>query len=100
MLQTPLDEFEKLLFASREHADGWVGLYWGKTTAERRQGKTINDAIVLSWPEWIETNGKKMAGESDPGRENALIPGDTKSATISVDFEPIPILALSAVHSR
>lgn len=59
-LKAPLDEFEKFLFASREHAHGWVGFYWGKTPAELRQGKTINDAIVLSWLDWFVKNGKKM----------------------------------------
>lgn len=63
VLHAPLDEFEKFLVASREHADGWVGFYWGKTPAELRQGKTINDAIVLSWLEWFEKNGKMMQGE-------------------------------------
>jgi len=59
-LKAPLEEFEKFLFASREHARGWVGFYWGKTPAELRQGKTINDAIVLSWLDWFVKNGKKM----------------------------------------
>ena len=35
-----LDEFEKFLFASRDHAHGWVGFYWGKTPAELRQELT------------------------------------------------------------
>jgi hypothetical protein len=59
-LKAPLEEFEKFLFASREHASGWVGFYWGKTPAELRRGTTINDAIVLSWLDWFEKNGKKM----------------------------------------
>ncbi|MFN0018129.1 MAG: cellulase family glycosylhydrolase [Pirellulaceae bacterium] len=59
-LNAPLDEFEKFLFASRDHAHGWVGFYWGKTPAELRQGTTIGDAILLSWLEWFEKNGKKM----------------------------------------
>lgn len=59
-LKAPLEEFEKFLFASREHAHGWVGFYWGKTPAELRQGKTINDAIVLSWLDWFVKNGQKM----------------------------------------
>lgn len=63
LLHAPLDEFDKFLFASRDHADGWVGFYWGKTPAELRQGKTISDAIVLSWLDWFEKNGGKMRGE-------------------------------------
>ncbi len=63
LLKAPLDEFEKFLLASREHADGWVGFYWGKTPAELRQGKTISDAIVLSWLDWFEKNGREMRGE-------------------------------------
>lgn len=65
VLQAPLDEFEKFLFASREHAHGWVGFYWGKTPAELRQGKTIGDAILLSWLDWFEKNGKKMRAEQE-----------------------------------
>ena len=64
-LQAGQDEFEKFLFASRDHAHGWVGFYWGKTPAELRQGKTIGDAIVLSWLDWFEKNGKKMRGEQE-----------------------------------
>ena len=63
ILHAPLDEFEQFLFASRDHADGWIGFYWGKTPAELRQGKTFSDALVLSWLEWFEKNGKKMRGE-------------------------------------
>ena len=62
-LQAGQDEFEKFLYASRDHAHGWVGFYWGKTPAELRQGKTIGDAIVLSWLEWFEKNGDKMQGK-------------------------------------
>ncbi|HEX5035204.1 MAG TPA: cellulase family glycosylhydrolase, partial [bacterium] len=36
-LQAPLEEFEKFLFASRGHARGWIGFYWGKTPQELRQ---------------------------------------------------------------
>ena len=60
ILHAPLGEFEKFLFASREHAHGWVGFYWGKTPTELRQGKTIGDALTLSWLEWFEKNGEKM----------------------------------------
>jgi Cellulase (glycosyl hydrolase family 5) len=63
ILHAPLDEFDKFLVASRQLAHGWVGFYWGKTPAELRQGKTISDAIVLSWLEWFGKNGKQMRGE-------------------------------------
>ena len=63
ILHAPLDEFEKFVDGSRKDASGWIGFYWGKTPAELRQGKTFGDALVLSWLEWFEKNGKKMRGE-------------------------------------
>ncbi len=50
-LKCSLDDFNTFLDRTKTGADGWVGFYWGKTPAELRQGKTIVDAIVLSWLE-------------------------------------------------
>jgi hypothetical protein len=47
-------ELREFIEASRTHAAGWVGFYWGKTAEEYRAGKTIGDAIMLSWLELFQ----------------------------------------------
>ena len=42
-------ELTPFIGASSEHADGWFSFYWGRTPKEYQAGKTIRDAIVLSW---------------------------------------------------
>ncbi len=50
-LKCSVPEFEQFLDDSREIANGWIGFYWGKTPEGLRQGKTIQDALVLKWLE-------------------------------------------------
>jgi len=48
-LKCPPEQFEEFLEGSRAVAEGWIGFYWGKTPDELRQGKTIQDALLLRW---------------------------------------------------
>jgi hypothetical protein len=61
-LKCPLDDFERFLDGSKEHAAGWVGFYWGKTPDELRRGGTIGDAIMLRWLEVFEKRAKAARG--------------------------------------
>jgi hypothetical protein len=52
-------ELSAFLDESRSHAAGWIGFYWGKTPDEYRKGKTMQDAIVLSWLELFQEKRPK-----------------------------------------
>ncbi|MFH1301750.1 MAG: cellulase family glycosylhydrolase [Planctomycetota bacterium] len=62
-LKSSPQEFQEFLQKSKQHADGWVGFYWGKTHDEYKQGKTIGDAIMAGWLEYFENNGPLFKGE-------------------------------------
>lgn len=47
-------ELEEFIEASKKHAAGWIGFYWGKTPDELRQSNTIPDAITLKWLEMFQ----------------------------------------------
>lgn len=47
-------ELEEFLDASRKHAAGWIGFYWGQTPEELRQLKTIPAAMTLGWLELFQ----------------------------------------------
>lgn len=47
-------ELGKFLDASKEHATGWIGFYWGTTPDEYRRMKTLRAAVVLSWLELFQ----------------------------------------------
>lgn len=53
-------ELDEFIEASRKHAAGWVGFYWGKTPEELRQSKTIPDALMLGWLELFEKKAKTL----------------------------------------
>ena len=55
-------ELESFIDASRDQASGWIGFYWGKTPAECRQSKRIEDAMTVAWLELFEKKTKQMAG--------------------------------------
>jgi hypothetical protein len=47
-------ELEEFIVASKKHAAGWIGFYWGKPPEELRRSNTIADAMTLSWLEMFE----------------------------------------------
>ena len=53
-LKCGAEELGQFIDKSRQHATGWIGFYWGKTPDEYRKGKTIGDAIALSWLELFQ----------------------------------------------
>jgi hypothetical protein len=53
-------ELEEFIEASKKHAAGWIGFYWGKTPEELRRSKTIPDALTLGWLELFEKKAKVM----------------------------------------
>lgn len=50
------DDFKKFIDRSKEHADGWIGFYWGQSPQELKPAKTIGEAILLNWLEYFEAN--------------------------------------------
>jgi hypothetical protein len=60
LLKCTLPEFRQFLRDSKAHATGWVGFYWGKTLAECRKSKTMQDALVAAWLEVFQSEAKTM----------------------------------------
>lgn len=58
-LKAGLDEFARFIAASRQHAAGHLGFYWGRAPTELRPAKTIADAMMLSWLEYFQREAKK-----------------------------------------
>lgn len=59
-LKCGADELGQFIDKSKKHATGWIGFYWGKTPEEYRKGKTLRDAIVLSWLELFQQKRKML----------------------------------------
>jgi hypothetical protein len=51
-------ELEEFIEASKKHAAGWIGFYWGKPPDELRRSRTIPDAMMLGWLELFERKAK------------------------------------------
>ena len=62
-LKSSPKEFEEFLLKSKQHADGWIGFYWGKSIDEYKAGKTIGDAITASWLEFFLKNGAQFKAQ-------------------------------------
>jgi len=56
-LRCGLEDFERFLDATRPHAAGWIGFYWGKTPAEYKDPKTIGEAVTRQWLELFREKG-------------------------------------------
>lgn len=49
-----IEELDRFIDGSREHAQGWIGFYWGRTIEEySRPGATIGEAITKAWLEYF-----------------------------------------------
>ncbi|WP_435010289.1 cellulase family glycosylhydrolase [Tundrisphaera lichenicola] len=48
-LGASLEETESFIDRSKEHVDGWISFYWGKTIEESEKKKDLQGAIVASW---------------------------------------------------
>jgi hypothetical protein len=53
-------ELEQFIEASKKHAAGWIGFYWGKPPEELRRSKTISDALMLGWLELFQRKAKAL----------------------------------------
>jgi hypothetical protein len=53
-------ELEEFLEASRKHAAGVIGFYWGKPPEALRRSKTIADALTLGWLELFERKARAL----------------------------------------
>ena len=52
-LSCSVEELDQFIDGSKKLATGWIGFYWGKTTAEYKQGKrSIGDSMMLNWLEY------------------------------------------------
>jgi hypothetical protein len=52
-LHCSLEGFKRFLEASKQHASGWIGFYWGEPIDELRRKNTIKDAITAGWLEFF-----------------------------------------------
>lgn len=50
-LRCGIEEMEQFIDKSREHVDGWISFYWGKTIEENRRQGDLRGAIVAHWLE-------------------------------------------------
>ncbi|HEV3343187.1 MAG TPA: alpha/beta fold hydrolase [Pirellulales bacterium] len=57
-------ELGEFIEASKKHAAGWIGFYWGKTPEELRQSKSVADALTLGWLELFQRNAKMANAQS------------------------------------
>jgi hypothetical protein len=64
-LKCSATELEEFIEASRKHAAGWIGFYWGKPPEALRQSHSISDALTLGWLELFQRKAKG----SENGRE-------------------------------
>ena len=48
-LTCTVPELRQFIEASRKHAAGWVGFYWGQTPAELSKPGSIAEAITATW---------------------------------------------------
>jgi hypothetical protein len=55
-LRCSMAEFGQFIDASKKHACGWIGFYWGKTPEELRRSHDIGDAITLAWLEFFQSH--------------------------------------------
>jgi hypothetical protein len=53
-------KLEEFIEASKKHAAGWIGFYWGRTPEELRRSNTISDALTLGWLELFEKKAKEI----------------------------------------
>jgi hypothetical protein len=53
-------DLEEFIEASRKHAAGWIGFYWGRTPEELRRSNSISDALTLGWLELFQRKAKAM----------------------------------------
>jgi hypothetical protein len=54
------EELDEFIEASRKHAAGWIGFYWGKPPEELRRSTTIPDALTLGWLELFQRKAKGL----------------------------------------
>lgn len=69
-LKCGVEDLERFLIASREHACGWIGFYWGKTPKELKPPKTIGEALTLGWLELFQRKRELMLGRNESKRED------------------------------
>lgn len=50
------ENFATFIEASKAHARGWIGFYWGQTLAELEKPKSIPEALTKSWLEFFKAN--------------------------------------------
>lgn len=58
-LRCSIEELATFFDRSKSIATGWIGFYWGKTSAECRASKTIGDALTLGWLEFFQAHSSK-----------------------------------------
>jgi hypothetical protein len=58
-LNCSANELGEFIEASKKHAAGWIGFYWGKTPDELRRSNSVADTLTL---EWLELFEKKASG--------------------------------------
>ncbi len=58
-LKCTLAELDDFLSASRKHAAGHLGFYWGKPPDELRKSKALADALMLAWLDYFQKRARR-----------------------------------------
>jgi hypothetical protein len=62
-LKAGLDDFARFIDGSREHADGWIGFYWGQTREECAANGTIAGAITSQWLDFFAERARTLSAD-------------------------------------
>jgi hypothetical protein len=66
-LQCSMASFAGFIEASRPHAAGWLGFYWGKTIEELGAGtNSLADALTKQWLEFFQAQTPRVAQTAPP----------------------------------
>lgn len=58
-LSSSIEEVDAFIEGSREHADGWISFYWGKSIEESEKQGDIPGAMIAAWLRYFSTHAPK-----------------------------------------
>jgi hypothetical protein len=65
-LNCSMPTFRDFLERTRGVASGWISFYWGKTIAEYRKTRKLEDEVMASWLEFFQEQGPRFRAPATP----------------------------------
>jgi hypothetical protein len=59
------EETEAFIERSREHVDGWISFYWGKTIEEYEKEGDLKGALVSGWLRRFRARSPYLADDGE-----------------------------------